>query len=111
MQAQGGDERQKAQTVGSCAGSGPTCGRTAMLWPALVALRRRRLLTLSLPLAVRRVVDNFLRADAARRRLFAAALGIAALLAAGTAARFYLVTWLGERVIADVRRAIDRVVG
>ena len=41
-----------------------------------------------------------------------AALGIAALLALGTAARFYLVTRLGERVIADIRRAIyDRVIG
>ena len=43
---------------------------------------------------------------------FAAAIGIAALLALGTAARFYLVTRLGERVIADIRRAIyDRVIG
>ena len=43
---------------------------------------------------------------------FLAAIGIAALLALGTAARFYLVTRLGERVIADIRRAIyDRVIG
>ena len=43
---------------------------------------------------------------------FLAALGIAALLALGTAARFYLVTRLGERVVADIRRAIyDRVIG
>jgi ATP-binding cassette, subfamily B, bacterial len=35
-----------------------------------------------------------------------AALGIAALLAIGTGLRFYLVTRLGERVVADIRRAL-----
>jgi ATP-binding cassette subfamily B protein len=34
------------------------------------------------------------------------------LLAAGTFARFYLVSWVGERVAADIRRAVfDRVIG
>src|SRR5204863_3440698 len=31
---------------------------------------------------------------------------IVAVLAAASASRFYLVTWLGERVIADVRNAL-----
>jgi ATP-binding cassette subfamily B protein len=31
---------------------------------------------------------------------------VAALLALGTAARFFLVSWIGERVVADMRRAI-----
>ena len=34
--------------------------------------------------------------------------GMVALLAAGTFARFYLVSWLGERVVADIRRAVFR---
>ena len=39
-------------------------------------------------------------------------LATAAMLALATAARFYLVTRLGERVIADLRRAVyDKVVG
>ena len=43
---------------------------------------------------------------------FAAALGIAFLLAVGTGLRFYLVTRLGERVVADIRKAVfDRVIG
>jgi ATP-binding cassette, subfamily B, bacterial len=85
----------------------------AMVWAALAALTVTAMLSLSLPLAVRRVVDNFFAeslelVDA----YFLAALGIAALLALGTAARYYLVTRLGERVIADIRRAIyDRVIG
>ncbi|MDZ7825056.1 MAG: ABC transporter transmembrane domain-containing protein [Gammaproteobacteria bacterium] len=34
------------------------------------------------------------------------------LLAAGTFVRFYLVSWVGERVAADIRRAVfDRVIG
>ena len=103
-----------ARRSGRCAGSGRSCGRTATtLWLALAALTLTAALTLSLPIAVRRVVDNFFAeslelVDA----YFLAALGIAALLALGTAARFYLVTRLGERVIADIRRAIyDRVIG
>ena len=34
--------------------------------------------------------------------------GMVALLAAGTFARFYLVSWLGERVVADIRQAVFR---
>ena len=34
--------------------------------------------------------------------------GMVALLAGGSFARFYLVSWLGERVVADIRRAVFR---
>ncbi len=38
-------------------------------------------------------------------------LGVVVILALSTYARFFLVTWIGERVVADVRRAVfDRVV-
>ncbi|MES1153120.1 MAG: ABC transporter transmembrane domain-containing protein, partial [Dongia sp.] len=37
---------------------------------------------------------------------------VAILLAGGTAARFYLVSWIGERVVADMRRAVfDHIIG
>ena len=84
---------------------------------ALVALVATAGLSLVLPLAVRRVVDGFgAGLDEAQvamlDRYFAAALGIAALLAIGTGARYYFVTRLGERVVADIRRAVfDRVIG
>jgi ATP-binding cassette subfamily B protein len=99
-------------------------GALAALWPFLapykgliaaagVALVLTACVSLVLPIAVRRVVDGFGAADT--RLLdayFGAALGIAALLAAGTALRYYLVTRLGERVVADVRRAVfDRMIG
>jgi hypothetical protein len=84
-----------------------------LLAAAIAALVVTAALALALPLAVRRVVDGFFVEDARLMDLyFAAAIGIAALLAIGTALRFYLVTRLGERVIADIRRAIyDKVIG
>jgi ATP-binding cassette subfamily B protein len=80
---------------------------------ALAALVLTALVSLALPLAVRRVVDGFAADNAALLdQYFAAALGIAALLALGTGFRYYLVTRLGERVVADIRRAVfDRVIG
>jgi ATP-binding cassette, subfamily B, bacterial len=39
---------------------------------------------------------------------FAMMLVIVALLAAGSAGRYYFVTWLGERVVADLRRKVFR---
>jgi ATP-binding cassette subfamily B protein len=68
--------------------------------------------SLVLPLAVRRVVDGFGEGAQLLDSYFSAALGIAALLALGTGLRFYLVSRLGERVVADIRRALfDRVLG
>ena len=78
---------------------------------ALGALVLTAAVSLVLPLAVRRVIDGF-NADSTvlLDQYFAAALGIAALLALGTGLRYYLVTRLGERVVADIRRALfDRV--
>ena len=69
-------------------------------------------MSLVLPLAVRRVVDGFNQDVALLDRYFGAALVIAALLALGTGVRYYFVTRLGERVVADIRRALfDRVMG
>jgi ATP-binding cassette subfamily B protein len=80
---------------------------------AVLALVLTATVSLMLPMAVRRVVDNFGAEDGAILDLyFAAALGIAALLALGTALRYALVTFLGERVVADIRKAVfDRVIG
>jgi ATP-binding cassette, subfamily B, bacterial len=114
MAARIGEERDKARTIGPLRGLWPHIRPyRGHLWAALAALTATAGLTLSLPVAVRRVVDNFFAESLALMdAYFAAALGIAALLAIGTAARFYLVTWLGERVIADIRRAIyARVIG
>ncbi len=84
-----------------------------MLAAALFALTLTALVSLVLPIAVRRVVDNFEIGDGEiLQGYFLAAIGIAALLALGTALRYYLVTRLGERVVADIRKAVfDRMIG
>ncbi len=99
-------------------------GTLRALWPfmqpykgliaaALTALTLTAMLALALPLAVRRVVDNFRIEDGTLLdAYFAAALGVAALLAVGTGVRYALVSRLGERVVADIRKAVfDRVIG
>ena len=80
---------------------------------ACVALVFTAAVSLMLPLAVRRVVDNFRGHDGQLLdQYFLAAIGIAGLLALGTGLRYALVTRLGERVVADIRKAVfDRVVG
>ena len=85
----------------------------AMALAALAALTLTATVTLVLPIAVRRVVDGFAAGDAGRLdQYFGGALLLAALLALGTGARYYLVTRLGERVVADIRRAMfDRLMG
>jgi ATP-binding cassette, subfamily B, bacterial len=108
------EERPKARTVGPLRGLLPFLRPYRLLvWGALAALTVTAMLSLALPLAVRRVVDGFFEESVRLMdAYFAAAIGIAALLALGTALRFYLVTRLGERVIADIRRAIyDKVIG
>ena len=83
-----------------------------MAFGALVALVLTASVSLVLPIAVRRVVDGFSQGAALLDQYFLAALAIALLLALGTGARYYMVTRLGERVVADIRKAVfDRVVG
>ncbi|OUD09351.1 ABC transporter [Marivivens niveibacter] len=83
-----------------------------MLAAAFVALTLTAMVSLVLPLAVRRVVDNFEGgATPLLKQYFSAALIVVGLLALGTGLRYYLVTRLGERVVADIRKAVfDRMV-
>lgn len=64
--------------------------------------------TLVVPQAVRRMIDHgFNSANSALiGQYFLSLIVVAAVLGAATALRFYFVTWLGERVIADLRKAV-----
>ncbi|WP_212524754.1 ABC transporter transmembrane domain-containing protein [Actibacterium sp. MT2.3-13A] len=108
------EEREKSKRVGALQGLAPfLVPYKALMAGALVALVLTATVSLILPLAVRRVVDGF-ETEAARLldQYFLAALGIAGLLALGTGLRYYLVTRLGERVVADIRKAVfDRMIG
>ena len=79
-----------------------------MLLAALAALLLAAGATLSLPVAVRFMIDEGFSAESAAHvdRYFLAMFGIASLLAIATSLRYYLVSWLGERIVADVREAV-----
>ncbi|MCX7241310.1 MAG: ABC transporter transmembrane domain-containing protein [Burkholderiales bacterium] len=87
----------------------PYRGRIAL---ALVFLVLAAMATLAFPLALRSLIDTGLvQADKgaqvmALREHFVALFGVAVALGMFSAARFYMVSWLGERVTADLRNAV-----
>ncbi|WP_348697838.1 ABC transporter transmembrane domain-containing protein [Duganella fentianensis] len=67
--------------------------------------------TLAIPAAFKQMIDLGFGGAGAKSiqhvdLVFLALFGLATLLALATAARFYTVSWLGERVTADIRRAV-----
>ena len=72
---------------------------------AFVALVAASAATLALPLAVRRMIDHgFNTTDSAFiDKYFMMLVVIVGALAVASALRYYFVTWIGERVVADVR--------
>ncbi|MEO0487686.1 MAG: ABC transporter transmembrane domain-containing protein [Pseudomonadota bacterium] len=79
---------------------------------AVLALLMTAGVSLVLPMAIRRVVDGFATSDfELLNEYFLAAMGFAAIFAFGTATRYWIVTRLGERVVADIRKAVfDRMI-
>ena len=75
---------------------------------ALVALIVASTATLVVPIAVRQVLDQGFNAANIEliNRYFLVMFGVVLLLAMGSAVRLYYVTWIGERVVADVRDAL-----
>ena len=79
-----------------------------MVGAALLSLIVAAAATLAVPLAVRRMIDvGFTGLEPGLvDKYFATLLGVGFILALASAARFYCVNWLGERVVADVRTAV-----
>ena len=74
---------------------------------ALAALIIAALATLVVPLAVRYMIDfGFSHERELIDRYFFAMIGVVAVLALASALRFYLVTTLGERIVADLRSEV-----
>ena len=75
---------------------------------ALCALIVAALTTLAVPLAVRRMIDFGFSGEKLTLidSYFAVMIAVVALLALASAARFYLVTTLGERIVADLRSEV-----
>ncbi|HEY8275686.1 MAG TPA: ABC transporter transmembrane domain-containing protein [Methyloceanibacter sp.] len=79
-----------------------------MLAAAFFALLVSAAATLAIPLAVRRMIDlgfSGIEPDLIDK-YFATLVGVGLILALASAARFYCVNWLGERVVADMRRDV-----
>jgi ATP-binding cassette subfamily B protein len=69
--------------------------------------------TLAIPYAFKQMIDLGFGTSGGRNiehvnATFLALFGVATVLAVATAARFYTVSWLGERVTADIRSAVYR---
>ncbi|SNT03978.1 ABC transporter transmembrane domain-containing protein [Tropicimonas sediminicola] len=110
----GESERAKSKRVGSLRSLFPFLAPyRGYVILAGFALTLTATVSLLLPIAARRVVDGF--GDGAVHlldRYFLAAIGIAAVFALGTGLRYYVVTRLGERVVADIREAVfSRMIG
>jgi ATP-binding cassette subfamily B protein len=75
---------------------------------ALVALVIAAITTLVVPIAVRRMIDFGFSHDSATLidSYFTVMIGVVAVLAVSSAARFFLVTTLGERIVADLREDV-----
>jgi len=75
---------------------------------ALGALTVAAAATLVVPIAVRLMIDDGFSAQSAGNvnRYFGAMIGVVAVLALASGARYYLVNTLGERVVADLRAAV-----
>jgi ATP-binding cassette subfamily B protein len=80
------------------------------LYLAMAALILASAAQLTIPVAIRYLIDAGLLADSAESidRYFLALFVVAIVFALFSAFRFYLVTWLGERVVADIRDAVYR---
>ncbi len=106
-------DREKSKTIGPLRGLFPFIAPyRGQLIAAFGLLVVTAMISLSLPLAVRRVVEGFeTGATHLMDQYFGSAILIAALLGVGTALRYYYVTRLGERVVADIRKAVyNRVI-
>ena len=78
---------------------------------ALVFLLITVLITLSLPIMVRYIVDGYtFNVETGQKYLFISC-ALVAVAALGTAIRFYLVTLLGERLVSDLRQQLfDKII-
>ena len=77
---------------------------------ALLALLVAAMATLTIPLGFKYVIDNGFGSNGGGdiSQYFYGLLVVVVVLAIATAFRFYFVSWLGERVVADIRLAVQQ---
>jgi len=77
-----------------------------VLFAALALLVTATITSLALPSALRLIIDRGFTGDGEIGRWFRYLLVLVGVLGLATALRFYFVSWLGERVVADIRRKV-----
>ncbi|WP_017908537.1 ABC transporter transmembrane domain-containing protein [Xanthomonas sp. SHU 199] len=80
--------------------------RRGLLIAWLVALAISSSATLSLPVAVRQMIDHGFEDVGLINESFALLFAVSVVLAVATATRFYFVSLLGEKVVADLRERL-----
>ncbi|MEM6973531.1 MAG: ABC transporter transmembrane domain-containing protein [Pseudomonadota bacterium] len=102
------DERAKSARLSPLRGLLPfLLPYRARIVAVSIALMLAAGFTLAVPVASGRVIDVIMDGDMSLiDEYFVALMGVAAALAIATALRFYLVSWLGERVVADIRKGV-----
>jgi len=96
--------RPALQRLGSLRTLWPFIRRHLGLFSAwLAALAVSSAATLSLPPAVKQMIDHGFTGGGQINRAFALLMGVAVVMALATAARFFFVSLLGEKVVADLR--------
>ncbi len=125
MNAKPGTIEQPSSETGT-AGKGArrrgSLGPLRMVWRELIhypgrmavaggALITTAMSTLAIPFGFRQIIDQGFAEGAdpsVIRWWFLALLGVVTVLAIATAIRFYSVSWLGERVVADIRLRVQK---
>ena len=103
------DAAPRASRLGPLFALWPFLRRYAGRWAlAFVALVTSAGATLTLPVAFKYLIDRGFAAGNRTHidRYFLALFVVSLVLAGATALRFYVVSWLGERVTADLRQAV-----
>ena len=123
ISASEGDTNTRAAAAPSAATPAPLPGKKlsslASLWPflrpyrskvfaAFVLLCLASAAMLVVPLSMRDLIDNGFIAGSAVGNHFLGLMGLAVFWALAVAGRFYYVSWIGERVTADLRSAVYR---
>ncbi|MGH8052488.1 MAG: ABC transporter transmembrane domain-containing protein [Stenotrophomonas sp.] len=94
----------RLQKLGSLRTLWPFVRRHGGLFSAwLIALAVSSTATLSLPMAVKQMIDHGFSGGGEINRAFSLLFVVAVVLALATAARFFFVSLLGEKVVADLR--------
>ena len=75
---------------------------------AVVALLFAAAATSAVPIAFKLIIDRGFTGSGDIARWFEYLLMLVVVLAIATAVRFYFVSWIGERVVADIRLAVHR---